>query len=190
MGVHCRYCKEMNHDVDHCPNKPKETRSCYLCGEIGHIQAKCVRQTPRELESNKRPRKTATNPIEDRLIAPHRPATKTAPKASPAVEATGPNVSAITFLAPAPFDSNTEQVSSASQTSLDPANVRAQQTAAYSDVDTTSDEDTPFDGQLSDDSYLSDEERVSLNCDPPSHNESPRPESGDVTMNGDDPTDL
>ncbi|EIE78899.1 hypothetical protein G6F45_012186 [Rhizopus arrhizus] len=56
MPVHCRYCKQMGHNRDSCPERPKENRTCYTCGIKGHLNIQCLRAPPSEPEAAKRSR--------------------------------------------------------------------------------------------------------------------------------------
>ncbi|OAD78103.1 CCHC-type zinc finger transcription factor [Phycomyces blakesleeanus NRRL 1555(-)] len=41
MGSHCKYCKQMGHDIDAYPARSSETRTCHSCNKPGHLQANC-----------------------------------------------------------------------------------------------------------------------------------------------------
>ena len=189
MGVHCRYCKEMNHEVDHCPSKPRESRSCYLCGETGHLQAQCVHDTPRDLEANKRPRKAAINPVDDRLIAPRRKTPKPAVKADKAPTPIAEKNTPVTPRKMPEEHASEPTVDSNVDISSDediPSHVDTSSDEDIpSNVGTSSDEDISYDGQLSEDSCPSDEEHHDTNDNSPPLIANPRPESGDITMDGD-----
>ncbi|OAD80894.1 CCHC-type zinc finger transcription factor [Phycomyces blakesleeanus NRRL 1555(-)] len=59
MGTHCTFCKEMGHEKEACTKRPKETRTCFRCGKVGHLAHQCPRNEEAE---SKRPRKTARSP--------------------------------------------------------------------------------------------------------------------------------
>ncbi|EIE76088.1 hypothetical protein RO3G_00792 [Rhizopus delemar RA 99-880] len=70
MPVHCRYCKQMGHNRDSCPERPKENRTCYTCGIKGHLSIQCSRASPSEHEAAKRSRHIElTSTITTRAIA-------------------------------------------------------------------------------------------------------------------------
>ncbi|KAI9032929.1 hypothetical protein CLU79DRAFT_860288 [Phycomyces nitens] len=83
MGAHCSHCRTMGHDLDKCPNCPRETRSCYGYHQVGHLRSRCPRAAEID-NSYKRERKT---PVQRGPPIHTRPSVPTTKKpASPSVE--------------------------------------------------------------------------------------------------------
>ncbi|OAD69153.1 CCHC-type zinc finger transcription factor [Phycomyces blakesleeanus NRRL 1555(-)] len=81
MGSHCTYCKEMGHEVTQCTKRPAETRTCFGCNKIGHLQANCPHSSdPSKTSktSNKRSRHPHRNVKLDRPIREPKPLIPTA----------------------------------------------------------------------------------------------------------------
>ncbi|OAD80080.1 CCHC-type zinc finger transcription factor [Phycomyces blakesleeanus NRRL 1555(-)] len=81
MGSHCKYCKQMGHDIDACPARSSETRTCHSCNKPGHLQANCPHVSEparRSATTNKRSRHLNRVPHQDRIVLP-RPLTTNLP---------------------------------------------------------------------------------------------------------------
>ncbi|OAD67877.1 CCHC-type zinc finger transcription factor [Phycomyces blakesleeanus NRRL 1555(-)] len=63
MGLHCKYFKAMEHDIENCPERPKDSRRCFTCYQTGHLQHACPRAPPVDAISSKKPRKIPVKPV-------------------------------------------------------------------------------------------------------------------------------
>ncbi|OAD68211.1 hypothetical protein PHYBLDRAFT_173701 [Phycomyces blakesleeanus NRRL 1555(-)] len=81
MGSHCKYCKQISHNIDACPARSSETRTCHSSNKPGHLQANCPHVSEparRSATTNKRSRHLNRVPHQDCIVLP-RPLTTNLP---------------------------------------------------------------------------------------------------------------
>ncbi|KAI9031632.1 hypothetical protein CLU79DRAFT_830896 [Phycomyces nitens] len=82
MGAHWSHCQTIGYDLDKCPSRPRESRSCYRCPQVGYLCSSCSRAAEVD-NSYKRERKT---PVQ------HGPPIHTRPSVSTSKKPAGPSV--------------------------------------------------------------------------------------------------
>ncbi|KAI9010928.1 hypothetical protein CLU79DRAFT_722702 [Phycomyces nitens] len=82
MGVHCSQCQTIGHDLDKCPSRPRKTRPCYGCHQVGHHCSSCSRAA--EVDNSYR--------RESKTLVQYGPPIHTRPSVSTSKKPAGPSV--------------------------------------------------------------------------------------------------